>query len=208
MAQVLKESVRNDIVQAAKEEFLKYGYKDASMRRIASKAGMTVGNLYRYFKSKEDINFQIVAPTVRKINDVVKKVTANNLSLEARVFNVSFSLKDLRGKLDVMAEDLVEIYLENPTEFKILLLHSQLNKRLSNWFGGVIKTLIMQNYPIATYEKELEILSHSYAVSIFAGMSEMFTAKEIEPELLKQLIKVYLRTYIYMLDTDIRRFID
>ena len=56
MAQVLKDSLRKAILDAAKEEFLEYGFKDASMRRIAAKANMTVGNLYRYFKNKESIN--------------------------------------------------------------------------------------------------------------------------------------------------------
>ncbi len=208
MAQVLKESVRNDIVAAAKEEFLRYGFKDASMRRIASKAGITVGNIYRYFKNKEDINFYIVSPTIKEINDVVKKVTKNNISMEARVFNMAMSTKDIKEKLDIMAEELVDIFERNPVEFKILLLHSQLNRNLAKWFGGVIKTLIMQNYPIVMYEKEIEVLSHCFAVSIFEGLTEMFTMDEIEYDRLKTLVKVYFRTYVYMLDTDIRRFLD
>ena len=49
MAQVLKEAQRDKILEAAKQELLHYGYKEASMRRIAAQAEMTVGNLYRYF---------------------------------------------------------------------------------------------------------------------------------------------------------------
>jgi len=46
--QILKEEVHNKIINAAKEEFLEYGYSGASMRRISKKIGMTVGNIYRY----------------------------------------------------------------------------------------------------------------------------------------------------------------
>lgn len=43
------------ILGVAKEEFLQYGYMEASMRRIASKAGCTTGMLYYRFKDKDEI---------------------------------------------------------------------------------------------------------------------------------------------------------
>ncbi len=60
--QVLKEEVRNAIVLAAYEEFRQSGYSEASMRRIAAAAGMTSGNIYRYFRNKEDLFDAIVGP--------------------------------------------------------------------------------------------------------------------------------------------------
>ena len=207
MAQVLKENLRRDIIEAAKEEFLVYGYKDASMRRIAAKAHMTVGNLYRYFESKEAINMQIVVPTLEKINKVLKQLTTNKISFETRVFNVSLSTGEIREKLDVMSEQLVDIYVESPQEFKILMLHSRLNEKLTDWFSGIIKTLIMQNYPIAMYDKECDVLSRCFAVSIFDGFRELFNREDLNADELKQLSKIYFCTLVYILDTDIRRFL-
>ncbi|MBQ1478257.1 MAG: TetR/AcrR family transcriptional regulator [Erysipelotrichaceae bacterium] len=207
MAQVLKENLRRDIIEAAKEEFLVYGYKDASMRRIAAKAHMTVGNLYRYFENKEDINMHIVVPTLEKINKVLKQLTTNKISFETRVFNVSLSTGEIRDKLDVMSEQLVDIYVESPQEFKILMLHSRLNEKLTDWFSGIIKTLIMQNYPIAMYDKECDVLSRCFAVSIFDGFRELFNREDLNADELKQLSKIYFRTLVYILDTDIRRFL-
>ena len=37
-----------NIIEAAMTEFLEYGFKDASMRRIASAAGMSVSGLYKH----------------------------------------------------------------------------------------------------------------------------------------------------------------
>lgn len=59
--QVLKE-VRSAIMLAAYEEFRQSGYPEASMRRIAAAAGMTSGNIYRYFRNKEDLFDAIVGP--------------------------------------------------------------------------------------------------------------------------------------------------
>ena len=46
-----------NIIVAAMAEFLEYGFKDASMRRIASAAGMSVSGLYKHFPSKETLHY-------------------------------------------------------------------------------------------------------------------------------------------------------
>ena len=43
------------IHKAAKAEFLKKGYKDASLRNIVKSVGMTTGAFYGYYKSKEEL---------------------------------------------------------------------------------------------------------------------------------------------------------
>ena len=42
------------IVAAAKDEFLTYGFENASMRRIAANAGITASGLYKHFPNKEE----------------------------------------------------------------------------------------------------------------------------------------------------------
>ena len=41
------------ILEAGKQEFLKYGYEGASLRRIAREACVTTGAIYGYFPGKE-----------------------------------------------------------------------------------------------------------------------------------------------------------
>ncbi len=50
------------IIAAATAEFLEYGFKDASMRRIASAAGMSASGLYKHFASKEEMFSALVEP--------------------------------------------------------------------------------------------------------------------------------------------------
>ena len=52
------------IVEAAKKEFMEYGFTDASLRRIAAKAGIQVGGLYKHFGSKEEMFSSLVEPTI------------------------------------------------------------------------------------------------------------------------------------------------
>jgi len=58
------------IIEAATAEFLEYGFKDASMRRIAAAVGMSVAGLYRHFSSKEDMFSALVDPTYRGLTSL------------------------------------------------------------------------------------------------------------------------------------------
>lgn len=51
--QILKEEVRNRILQAARTEFAQHGFIRTSVRGIAKAAGITPGNIYRYFQDKD-----------------------------------------------------------------------------------------------------------------------------------------------------------
>ncbi len=58
--EVLEEK-RGRIEEAAKELFIKRGFHATSMRDIAQGAGTSLGNLYNYYKTKEDILESIIA---------------------------------------------------------------------------------------------------------------------------------------------------
>src|SRR5437764_15362135 len=49
------EDRRAHILEAAERAFVRYGFHAATMTQVAEEAGMSAGNLYRYFPSKEAI---------------------------------------------------------------------------------------------------------------------------------------------------------
>ncbi len=52
------------IVEAAFDEFSRYGYEEASMRRIADACGMSVSGLYKHFPGKEEMFSSLVRPAL------------------------------------------------------------------------------------------------------------------------------------------------
>jgi TetR/AcrR family transcriptional repressor of uid operon len=52
---------RAHIIAAAERAFVKYGFHAATMQQVAEEAGMSAGNLYRYFPSKEAIVEELCA---------------------------------------------------------------------------------------------------------------------------------------------------
>ncbi|WP_420583518.1 TetR/AcrR family transcriptional regulator [Ruegeria sp.] len=62
MVQIKKPSVQAAIRQAAFQQVSLKGYHAASMPAIAKEAGITAGNIYRYYPSKFELFFDVLEP--------------------------------------------------------------------------------------------------------------------------------------------------
>lgn len=60
MPQVLKEEVRTRVLEAATRVFAERGYDGARMPDVARLAGVSTGNIYRYFAGKDALFYEIV----------------------------------------------------------------------------------------------------------------------------------------------------
>ena len=58
---------RKLIVEAAKKEFVRKGYKEASIAAIMDEAKLGVGTFYNYFASKEEILLCLLAQLLREV---------------------------------------------------------------------------------------------------------------------------------------------
>ena len=56
------------VLAAAREEFMEYGYENASMRRIGQRCDMTAAGLYRHCKDKAGLFGELVSPSIEKID--------------------------------------------------------------------------------------------------------------------------------------------
>ncbi|MCK5134632.1 MAG: TetR family transcriptional regulator [Bacteroidales bacterium] len=57
-----KSYTRYRIIRAARKEFLRKGFKGASMRLIAAASGVSTSNIYNYFQSKDQIFREVLNP--------------------------------------------------------------------------------------------------------------------------------------------------
>ncbi|GIU82306.1 MAG: TetR/AcrR family transcriptional regulator [Acidobacteria bacterium] len=62
------------ISKAAKELFIERGFHATSMRDIAKKANVSLGNLYNYFETKEAIFESIINDYLKIVNEKLKKI--------------------------------------------------------------------------------------------------------------------------------------
>jgi len=91
------EQTRAHILEKALELFRERGYEETTMRAIAESAGVSVGNAYYYFKSKEHLIQAFYARTHEEHLAASREVLARERGLRERLLGV------MRAKLDTIA---------------------------------------------------------------------------------------------------------
>jgi AcrR family transcriptional regulator len=186
--QIKKDFTREQIVTAAKRVFLKRGFAKASMRDIAKGAGIGLSNIYNYYKSKDEIFRQIVAPLIARMQEMVNEHHSVN-------YHEQF-LKYASGESDEMLTEHVQKYLQLIShyhdELELILFKAQ-GSSLENFiddYTDVCTNQVLtfmdgfkQKYPIyATVSSTFTY--HVHTVWMFSFMSEVIkhklSAKEIE----------------------------
>lgn len=88
----INEKLAEELLKAGKREFLERGFLGASMRSIASAAGVTTGALYRYYTDKE------------ALLDALVKEPADTLEEKYREQQRLFAEKNLKSQLEGLPE--------------------------------------------------------------------------------------------------------
>lgn len=66
MAQTLKYDVNKKIKDSALKMFFKMGYIQTTIGDISADAGISTGNIYRYYKSKDELFYSLITPEIIK----------------------------------------------------------------------------------------------------------------------------------------------
>jgi len=85
----LVEKRRRQIIDAAVELFIENGFHKTTTRQIASAAGFSIGSLYEYVKSKEDILYLVCdaihQEMIRSVTDALSQATEAKNALAAAI---------------------------------------------------------------------------------------------------------------------------
>src|ERR1700746_2053215 len=69
-----KKYLRQEILDAASELFVKEGYENVSMRRIADKIEYSPTTIYLYFRDKADLLEQVCHETFSRLTNVLRAI--------------------------------------------------------------------------------------------------------------------------------------
>lgn len=116
MAQTLKDEVRSRIEDAALEAFSRNGFEAASMADIARRAGVSTGNLYRYYDGKETL-FRAV------VRDEHARALTRKLGQRVRALRGVRDLRALDPGADyhVLSEEILAWCIAHRREVVVLL---------------------------------------------------------------------------------------
>ncbi len=78
------EKVRAGILDEALSIISREGFESLTMRKLASKAGMTAPNLYNYFANKDEIYLTLIIAGFRKLHEALKRAYSSSPDPPAR----------------------------------------------------------------------------------------------------------------------------
>lgn len=154
------------VLKAAREEFMEYGFENASMRRIGERCGMTAAGLYRHCRDKADLFRELVSPSVEKINEWLEAHISRSIG------TLETENPDLWNDSEIdMMRDLI---YPNMEEYRLLLVKAQ-----GTDYENILHDLTEQHQ-----EKILELLP--------LLKEKGYTPKEISPKELHLLLSAYM----------------
>ncbi|MBB6698602.1 TetR/AcrR family transcriptional regulator [Clostridium algidicarnis] len=197
--QYLKDHVRNSIKEEALKEFNKKGYKGASVRSIAKNSNTSVGNIYKYFDSKEALYENLIEPVYDKVMDYINQF--QKVELNDKAEDVFYQLM----------EKIMEIFNYNSIELSILLNKSQGSKyeHCKGTFVDFITRIVTENvsYQLSTKGKKLKdnfliyIISNSLVESISIILEERQEGAEVR-KLILSIIEIFYNDILDKVDSE------
>lgn len=197
--QYLKDEVRIRIVEEALKEFSEKGYEGASIRSIAKKSNTSVGNIYKYFSSKEDLYENLIGSVYHRLTDYIKQFDTVELNEKAQ--SIFYELM----------EKIMEIFNENSTEISVLLNQSK-GSRYENCKGifvDFITRIVTETmrYELSIRGKRLRdnfsiyLVSYSLVESIAIIVKQRRNGTEVR-KLILNMVDIFYTDMVNKLDSE------
>ncbi len=158
----LVERRRRQIVDAAVQLFIKNGFHKTTTRQIAGAAGFSIGSLYEYIASKEDILYLVCdaihAEVERGVSEAMARATGGRNSL-AEVIREYFLV------CHRMSDHILLIYQETqslPPQWRKRVLENEV--RITGIFMEVLAHLISTDDLPHLSERSMELIAHNISV--------------------------------------------
>ncbi len=180
--QIQKDEIRNKINEAALEEFLVAGYSQSSMRNIAAAAGITVGNIYSYFSSKEHLFESLLADTLDELHHLISIEVSGDDPVS------SYNIEQLTHAI-------ADVFMKDRIQFLILMdgsggsKYENIKTQLIELACGRIHQELVLRLHFACVDP---MLSYALAIAVIEGLIAIFKKCGDDYERLKILLSEFL----------------
>jgi AcrR family transcriptional regulator len=149
--QVLKPEIRQKILNVSEKIFFEKSFQEASTREIAKKSGISVSNLYKYFKNKESLFYEVTS--------IFYNSFKNGLNNFFKHRDENFN----RNRVELISEKLGEIIKKDRIKFVIVMEKSK-GTKYENFMNELID--IFEKHLVNGINKEK--LNNSFILHIIA----------------------------------------
>lgn len=219
MAQTLKEEVRKRIEQAALDTLIEKGMQNCDMRSIAKKAGITPGNLYRYFENKDQLILTLTQPVMDQLDQIILQQTQGELGLTVSCLRLPKMQEgqSLGGYMRSLLEDriynvlmqLSQLMHTHPKRMEILLTAPVIKTSLLNWAVQLVQnTVALCIIPKTATQPQINIMIEVFVLSFCEGAQRLLKANACQSgtvysKMVKAFITMQLSGFSTLLDQEL-----
>ncbi len=113
MARPTKEERKNGIISASLKLFSEKGFYVTTIPDIAQKVGMSVGNFYNYFTSKDVLAKELVMYIAEYLGGHIQAINEKDINTEEKIYEIVSMYFDMADKKPEMIEYFLRVYLSN-----------------------------------------------------------------------------------------------
>ncbi len=117
MARISKEERKENIIIMALNLFSTQGFYSTTIPNIAEKVGMSVGNFYNYFTSKDLLAKELILYISDYLGNEIQKINESDLSTEEKTHAIVKMYFNMATKRPEMIEYFLRVYLSNREVF-------------------------------------------------------------------------------------------
>ena len=153
---------RRQIVDAAVHLFIENGFHKTTTRQIAGAAGFSIGSLYEYVASKEDVLYLVCDAIHHEVERGVNEALARTSDGEAALTEM---IREYILVCDRMRDHLLLIYQETkslPKQWRRRVLENEV--RITNIFTNVLKNIRASGEMADMDDATLELIAHNITV--------------------------------------------
>ena len=117
MAKISKEQKKETIIQTALQLFSKHGFYNTTIPDIAKQVGMSVGNFYNYFKSKDILAKELILYISEYLGKNIEAINQEKISTKEKIAKIVSMYFGMAQEHPEMIEYFLRIYLSNREVF-------------------------------------------------------------------------------------------
>jgi AcrR family transcriptional regulator len=158
----LIETRRKELINSAVELFVKKGYHQTTVREIAKEFGMSMGALYDYIRTKEDILF-LVCDHIH--SSVSSKLIESKLSKKSGIEILKDAIEDYFKIIDQNQDYMLLLYQETKSLSKTARKYIfTAENELTSIFEDILKRC-MKEKAVSISKRKTKIVAHNIMVT-------------------------------------------
>ena len=134
----ISEEKRNKIYQAAITEFAEHGFNSSNINVIAKKSGISIGAMYSYFSSKEDLFSTVIHYAVDTLKSVLDDIILGDDDLLCKIEKIIKSIQANSRSNVLLTKLYSQITAENRSDL-VFQIVSELESVSANLYTSLLK---------------------------------------------------------------------